>query len=98
MRPPSARESKALGPHFCGEVEERPGVGAKRPGRRHGHWGPIPVLAVMSGLPVAFSPGWDLSRFGVSRASRMVGDLAGPVPRLWGSPALGPGGTSRMAG
>ncbi len=98
MRPPSAGKSKALGPDFRGEIEERPGVGAKRPGRRHGHWGLIPVLAVMSGLPVAVSRGWDLFRFGVPRAARMVGDLAGPVPRLWGSPALGPGGTSRMAG
>lgn len=94
MRPPSARKSKAFGPDFSGEGEERPGVGAKRVGP----CGPVAVLPMMSGPPVVVSRVWDVSRFGVPRASRMVGDLAGPVPRSWGSPALGPGGTSRMAG
>jgi hypothetical protein len=98
MRPPSAPKGKALGPDFCGEGEERPGVGAKRPGRRRGHWGLVAALPVMSGVPVAVSRLWDLSLLEVPRASRMAGDPAGPVPRVWGSPALGPGGTSRMAG
>ncbi|MGH9100125.1 MAG: hypothetical protein ACRDV8_07840 [Acidimicrobiales bacterium] len=97
MRPPPARKSKALGPDFRGEGEERPGVGAKNLGR-HRNWGLIAALPGMSGLSAAGPGVWDSSLFGVPLTSRMVGELAGLVPRIWGSAALGAVGTSRMAG